>query len=312
MVNRNRFSIITVHRNGVDRLLKFLKSAALTIDSKRDTIVVVDNHSLDDSIEIAEKEFSYVKFIKNDYNMGYAYACNQGIQNSRSEYVLICNNDLILPTSILEMLEDDFKNYSEAGLIGGQLINNQAELSTSAGNATTLLTEIGFKKNKKMHPVVKITEVESIVGACMAARRSTIDNAGMLDPEFFFYYEESEWCYRIRQNRWKIYLDSEIKIMHTGGATTKTLYLPSKIEFHRSRIHYWKKIFPEHYKFLITWTTIKIILGIIFYTTLLVMSLGISQKIKNKLLEKCAISCWLLLGKPKNWGLPDKPKSYND
>ena len=124
MVNKNRFSIITVHQNGIDRLRTFLKSAALTIDSKRDTITVVDNHSLDDSIEIAAKEFPAVQFIKNEYNMGYAYACNQDMQNLQSEFILVCNNDLILPSNILEKLEIDFRNYSSAGLIDGQLINN--------------------------------------------------------------------------------------------------------------------------------------------------------------------------------------------
>ncbi len=78
--------------------------------------------------------------------MGYAYACNQGIQNTKSELILICNNDLILPENILDKLEIDFKTYPEAGLIGGQLINHQGKLSTSDGNATTLLTELGLKK----------------------------------------------------------------------------------------------------------------------------------------------------------------------
>lgn len=306
MVNKNRFSIITVHRNGTDRLRTFLKSAALTIDAKRDNITVVDNHSLDNSIEIAEKEFPTVKFIKNNYNMGYAYACNQGIQNSQSEFILICNNDLILPSNILENLEADFKNYSDAGLIGGQLINNHGELSTSAGNATTLFTELGFKKNKRLYPTQKITEVESIVGACMAVRQAAINNAGMLDPAFFFYYEESEWCHRIRQFGWKIFLDSEIRITHTGGASTKSVFLGTRIEYHRSRLHYWKKIFPNHYRLLFTWVTLKMMCATIFYGLIFIASLGQAKKIKNKLIEKMAVIAWLCLSKPKHWGLPDK------
>jgi GT2 family glycosyltransferase len=309
MVNKNRFSIITVHRNGIDRLRTFLKSAALTIDFKRDIIIVVDNHSLDDSIEIAEKEFPTVKFIKNNYNMGYAYACNQGIQNSKSEFILICNNDLILPPNILEKLEADFKNYSDAGLIGGQLINNHGELSTSAGNDTTLFTELGFKKNKRLYPTQKITEVESIVGACMAARQVTINKAGMLDPAFFFYYEESEWCYRIRQFGWKIFLDSEIRVTHTGGASTKTVFLGARIEYHRSRLHYWKKVFPNYYHLLLIYTTVKMLGASIYYTAAWILGLGQSTKIKNKLFEKVTLLTWLGLGKPKHWGLPDKPPS---
>ncbi len=303
----SRFSIITVHRNGTERLRSFLRSALKVIDESQDSITVVDNHSTDSSIEIAIQDFPTVKFIKNQFNMGYAYACNQGITQSKSEFILICNNDLILPENILDVFELDFRERSEVGLITGQLIDNQGALSTSAGNATSLLTELGFKKNKRLTPQEKITEVESIVGACMAGRRSAIDDAGMLDPAFFFYYEESEWCYRIRHHGWKILLDSEIKIVHTGGASTKEIFLGARIEYHRSRLLYWKKIFPKYYLMLSTYTIIKMISGSIYYVIALLATLGKSTKIRNKLKEKMAILIWLTIGKPYHWGLPDKP-----
>ncbi len=106
--------------------------------------------------------------------------------------------------------------------------------------------------------------MESIIGACMAARQSTIDTVGMLDPEFFFYYEESEWCYRIRQHGWKVFLDSEIKLTHTGGASTKAVFLGARIEYHRSRLHYWKKVFPNHYLLLFKWVILKMVCATIF------------------------------------------------
>jgi GT2 family glycosyltransferase len=303
----SRFSIITVHRNGIERLRSFLRSAVKVIDGSQDSITVVDNHSTDSSIEIAIQEFPNIQFVKNQFNMGYAYACNQGITQSKSEFILICNNDLILPDNILDVFELDFREHPEVGLITGQLINNQGALSTSAGNATTLLTELGFKKNRKLTPQAKIIEVESIVGACMAGRRSAIDDSGMLDPEFFFYYEESEWCYRIRQHDWKILLDSEIIIAHAGGASTKEIFLGARIEYHRSRLLYWKKIFPKYYLMLSTYTIIKMIYGSIYYVIALLATLGKSRKIRNKLKEKIAILIWLAIGKPYHWGLPDKP-----
>jgi GT2 family glycosyltransferase len=151
----SRFSIITVHRNGTERLRSFLRSALKVIDESQDSITVVDNHSTDSSIEIAIQDFPTVKFIKNQFNMGYAYACNQGITQSKSEFILICNNDLILPENILDVFELDFREYFDVGLITGQLIDNQGASSTSAGNATTPLTELGFKKNRRLTPQEK-------------------------------------------------------------------------------------------------------------------------------------------------------------
>ena len=145
-----RFSIITVHRNGIERLRNFLSSAEQVIDKNMDSIMVIDNHSLDGSIAIAKKEFPNVSFIQNESNMGYAYACNQGITQTTSEFILICNNDLILPPNALDTFASDFKENSDAALITGQLVNQQGAKSTSAGNATTLLTELGLRRNKRI------------------------------------------------------------------------------------------------------------------------------------------------------------------
>lgn len=304
-----RFSIITVHGNGIERLRSFLISALKVIDETQDSITVVDNHSTDISIEIATQEFPNVKFIKNQFNMGYAYACNQGITQSKSEFILICNNDLILPENILAKLEEDFLQNPAIGMIGGQLIDINGNLSTSAGNATTLLTELGFKKNKKIEPIDNITHVESIVGACMAVKRSTISSAGMLDPEFFFYYEESEWCIRIRQHGWLIALDKDIQIQHTGGASTKAVFIGARIEYYRSRLHFWRKVFPNYFILLSTYTTIKMVISSVVYLLAWGLTLGLITKIKNKLIDKLAILVWLFFGQPRHWGLPDKPKT---
>ncbi len=302
-----RFSIITIHRNGIERLRSFLSSAEKVIDINLDSITVVDNHSLDGSIEIAKKEFPNVSFIQNEFNMGYAYACNQGIAQTTSEFILICNNDLILPLNALDVFSSDFKENSNVALITGQLVNQQGAKSTSAGNATTLLTELGFRRNKRIIPQAKITEVESIIGACMAGRRSAIEDAGMLDPQFFFYYEESEWCHRIRKSGWKILLDSEVTICHTGGDSTKSVFLGARIEYHRSRLLYWKKVFPKYYLALSAYTTIKMVMSCIYYALALVITFGGHKKIKDKLKEKIVILTWLAICRPYHWGLPDKP-----
>lgn len=302
-----RFSIITIHRNGIERLRTFLSSANKVIDKKLDSITVIDNHSLDESIEIARNEFPNVNFIQNEFNMGYAYACNQGILHTNSEFILICNNDLILPLNVLDVFASDFKENSNVALITGQLVNQQGAKSTSAGNATSLLTELGFRRNKRIIPQEKLIEVESIIGACMAGRRAAIEDAGMLDPQFFFYYEESEWCYRIRESGWKILLDSEVTICHTGGDSTKPSFLGARIEYHRSRLLYWKKIFPKYYLTLFIFTTMKMMLSSIYYSFFLLMTLGSHKKIKDKLKEKIIILTWLAISKPYHWGLPDKP-----
>lgn len=303
-----RFSLVVVHRNGQQRLLDFLDSAYAVIDTEQDEIIVIDNHSTDDSLEIAIQHYPHIQIIRNQYNSGYAYACNQGIQLSQGHFILICNNDLRLPNSILDRLIDDFTAYPNTGMIGGQLINHAGNRSTSAGPATSFLTELGFKRKLKYQENNPgLHKVDTIVGACMAVRRSTIASAGGLDSDFFFYYEETEWCMRISRHGWDIMLDPSIEIVHTGGASTEHYFKAARIELFRSRLLFWKKTMPSYAVYILyAWHIPKLVISVLIYLIINLLSLHRNNRIKNKLLDKINSLTWLLLGCPNEWGLPDK------
>ena len=306
-----RFSIIVVHRNGNQRLLDFLNSVKLAINIDQDEVIVVDNHSSDDSIENAQSKYPFIHTIYNYYNTGYAHACNQGIQKSRGKYILICNNDLELPLNILDQFIADFNQYPNAGLIGGQLLASEGSLSRCAGNATNFYTELGFKsKRKPFFDVHQPSKVGSVVGACMAIRRETILNAGSLDDDFFFYYEETEWCLRIAKNGWDILFDPRIRITHTGGASTQSYFKAARIEFFRSRLIYWKKTLPVfNVVILYLFHIPKLAFDSFIYLILTILTFGKNKKLKYKLTDKALMLSWVLLGFPKSWGLPDKPSN---
>ena len=303
-----RFSIIVVHRNGQQRLLDFLDSAHGVIDTNQDEIIVIDNHSTDDSLEVAIQRYPTIQIIRNQYNSGYAYACNQGIQLSQGQFILICNNDLKLPNSILDRLIDDFTAYPNTGVIGGQLIDHYGNHSTSAGPATNFLTELGFKRKFKYTVnQANLHKVDTIVGACMAVRRSTIALAGGLDSDFFFYYEETEWCMRITRHGWDIMLDPSIEILHTGGASTEHYFKAARIELFRSRLLFWRKTMPIYAAYTLNlWHILKLAISVLIYLIINLLTLHSNNRIKNKLLDKANSLAWLLLGCPKEWGLPDK------
>ena len=306
-----RFSIIVVHRNGNQRLLNFLNSVKSAINIDQDEVIVVDNHSSDDSIENAQSKYPFIQVINNSCNTGYAHACNQGIQKSCGEYILICNNDLELSPDILDQFIADFNQNPNAGLIGGQLLASDGSLSRSAGNATTFYTELGFKSKRKPTFVAnQPNNVGAVVGACMAIRRKTILDAGSLDDDFFFYYEETEWCLRIRRHGWDVLFDPRIRIIHTGGASTESYFKAARIEFFRSRLLYWKKTLPA-FKILILYLfhIPKLVFDSFIYLLLTTLTLGKNKKLKYKLTDKSLMLSWVLLGFPKSWGLPDKPSN---
>ncbi len=306
-----RFSIVVVHRNGNQRLLNFLNSVKSAINIDQDEVIVVDNHSSDNSIENAQSKYPFIHVINNACNTGYAHACNQGIQKSCGEYILICNNDLELSPNILDQFITDFNQNPNAGLIGGQLLASDGSLSRSAGNATTFYTELGFKsKRKPTFDANQPNKVGAVVGACMAIRRETILDAGSLDDDFFFYYEETEWCLRIRRHGWDILFDPRIRITHTGGASTQSYFKAARIEFFRSRLLYWKKTLPTfNILILYLFHIPKLVFDSFIYLLLTTLTLGKNKKLKYKLTDKSLMLSWVLLGFPKSWGLPDKPSN---
>jgi GT2 family glycosyltransferase len=307
MAHRFRFSIITIHRNGTDRLRTFLKSIQSVFDRSQDKIIVVDNHSTDESTDILSAEFPEVEFILNKHNMGYAYACNQGMAATDSEFILICNNDISLPPNVLELLAEDFLHNPQVGMVGGQLINSDGKKSTSAGRSPTLMTELEIFKHQKLRSTTTHALVEALVGAFIAVRRSVLDNAGALDPGFFFYFEETEWCMRVRRYGWQILFDRRLEIVHVGGASTQSLFPGPRIEYHRSRIYFWKKVFPNYYYLLEAWITLKMIFSSLLYLLISIFLLGQSKNYRQRLMNHLATLTWLALGKPSHWGLPDKP-----
>jgi len=130
----------------------------------------------------------------------------------------------------------------------------------------------------------------------------------MYDEEFYFYHEETEWCIRVNKSKkWKVMFAPEIQISHVGGASTSSFFPESRIEFFRSRLIFWSKVFPK-YKVLILyiWNIPKILVDLFFYLLLIIFTLGLVDKYRKKFYDRSLQTAWLLFGKPKSWGLPNK------
>jgi GT2 family glycosyltransferase len=308
--SKTRFSIGIIHRNGFDRLKCVLDSAIAVINNNLDEIIVIDNKSTDDSIEKVFKNTKYknIQIIKNSCNTGYAYSCNQVMKAGIGEYFLLCNNDIELPQNCLDEFERIFVDDPKAGIIGGQILDSNKNKVGSSFPAPTFISELdSIGRVKKSKQNTGIQEAGALSGACLAVRSSTIESAGMMDDDFFFYYEETEWCMRIYKDNWKVLIAPHIKIMHIGGSSTKSFYLESRVEFFRSRLLFWHKVFPRHFiVVLYLWNIPKLIIDGCFYLFVTTITLGLNIRMRNKLMDRIVVIAWLLFGKPNNIGLPDK------
>jgi len=302
-----RFTTIIVHRNGFNRLKSALDSA-LKASDLCDEFIIIDNASTDNSISHVSEIYPSIQIIKNKFNLGYGHAANQGICSGKGKYFLICNNDITLPLNIFNDLEELFIKEPRAGIISGQQTNLKGEIIRTSSKKPSLLSEFdGIGRIDHNKDPDKITDVGILRGACLGVKKEMIEEIGAYDEDFFFYFEDTEWCIRAHKNSWKVILHPKIKIPHIGGSSSSELYSKSRIEFYRSRIIFWKKIFPKPIVVLLyLWNIPKLCLDLIFYSLITLITFGQNARIRKKMIDRAVVLTWLLLGKPKKWGLPRK------
>ncbi|NWG86112.1 MAG: glycosyltransferase family 2 protein [Hydrogenophilaceae bacterium] len=305
---RKRFSIVIVHRNGVEDLLQALRHLMQACDPALDEVILVDNGSSDASLAEVAARYPQVIVIANGCNNGFAGACNQGIARAEGDYILLLNNDAFLPSDALVRLESRLREYPAAGIIAGQLYGEDGERQRSHGYAPTVLSEMGLVRRKPL-PVTggQPVDVETVVGACMAVRRAAIEDAGALDKDFFFYFEETEWCVRLRRKGWRILLDPALRITHLKGASTRAYRQEAQIEMLRSRLLYYRKVFsPLVAAGLSAWRILRLIFNVLTHGLWVLLTLGLAVRLRGKFLTYLRLLAWLAAGRPESWGLPDK------
>jgi len=303
-----RFSVVIVHRNGAQMLLKALASLMRAV-GRDDEIILVDNGSTDASMKQVRAACPAVFIVENGCNNGFARACNQGLAAARGRYVLFLNNDAFLPPDALDRFAEDFSLYPKAALIGGQLVGEDGLPQRSAGVAPTFLSELGLIRRKPpdVSNSPRPVEVETLVGACMAFRRELADSAGRLDEDFFFYFEETEWCVRLRRQGWKVMLDPRVRITHLKGVSTRAIRREAQVEMFRSRLLYYRKTMPPFLAIsLSVWRVLRLFMNTVSYLLMGVLTLGLLRKVRTKLMVYLTQLTWLLIGCPASWGLPDK------
>lgn len=207
-------------------------------------IIVVDNASGDESVELIEDEFPQVKLIANKKNLGFPKAVNQGILASEGKYILVLNPDItVLPNSIDKMFQYLEKNKSIA-VLAPKLINPNGSVQYSCFSTFPTPQIVLYRRTflGKFPRASKIIddfrmadwdhsqkrEVAWVLGSCMMVRKSAIDQIGLMDERFFMYMEDVDWCRRFWQKGWKIYYYPEAQMVHyyqRSSATESGLFL---------------------------------------------------------------------------------------
>jgi GT2 family glycosyltransferase len=244
-------SIIIVNWNTRNLLVQCLSSIYQTVRTVEMEVWVVDNGSKDGSGTAAVEKFPKTKFVQNKVNFGFARANNQVLNLAAGRYLLLLNPDTKVSSGAVEKLISFMNAHPEAGGAGAQLINSDGSKQNSIANFPSLATEL-LNKNvlrwlfPKQFPgkernYSESVEVDSVIGACMIVRREALEQVGLLDEDYFLFLEETDWCYRMKRVGWKIYHVPQAEVYHFQGKSTETERKRAKVEYYRSRYHFFRK-----------------------------------------------------------------------
>jgi GT2 family glycosyltransferase len=186
------------------------------------TIVVVDNGSKDGSISKIKAAHPDVVLLESENNLGFAGGNNIGIRyalTQGAEYVWLLNNDTEPAPDALSALVAKALTDRHIGAVASicYYANNPSTVQVWAGARVNLW--IGYGRNStEPHPD---DWFHSLYGASMLIASSAIEDVGMLDEGFFHYWEETEFCLRLRQKNWLLAAAPKSRVLHKVGASSK-------------------------------------------------------------------------------------------
>ena len=232
-----QLSVIIVNFNVKHFLEQCLYSVQGAMGGLQAELIVVDNNSADGSMQYLPPKFPAVRFIANQENLGFARACNQGLETASGQYILFLNPDTIVPEDCFQKCISFLDSKKEAGALGIRMLDGSGHFLKESKRSfpspmTSLYKLFGLSKlfprsktfsryhlghlNEKEN-----NEADVLAGAFMMIRKTVLDKVGGFDENFFMYGEDVDLSFRIQKAGFKNYYFAESSILHFKGESTR-------------------------------------------------------------------------------------------
>lgn len=232
-----KLSIVIVNYNVKYFLMQCLDSVFKSIENLDAEVFVVDNNSVDGSIEMIKQDFPEVILIENKENLGFSKANNQAIRVSKGKYVLLLNPDTVVAEDTFEKVVNFMDSQEDAGGLGVRMVDGNGNFLPESKRGLPT-PEVAFykifgfsslfpksKKFGKYHlghlGEFEVNKIDILSGAFMLLRKETLDKVGLLDENFFMYGEDIDLSYRITLGGYENYYFPDSTIIHYKGESTK-------------------------------------------------------------------------------------------
>jgi GT2 family glycosyltransferase len=230
-------SVIIVNWNTRQMLRDCLLSVFRELGDDKADVIVIDNASNDGSAEMVGEDFPQVTLLLNGKNRGFAAANNQGLRIATGRYVLLLNSDTIVHGKVLQSSVEYLERNPNVGAMGCRVLNFDGTTQATGSRFPSILNLILLTSGLWRVPVVPFfdryqmrrwdrhdeRELDVISGCFLMARANAVEQVGLLDEDFFFFGEETDWCLRFRQAGWSLRLAPVGTITHFGGGSSGPL-----------------------------------------------------------------------------------------
>jgi GT2 family glycosyltransferase len=261
-----KVSIITVNFNHSHVTEELLASVALTNTYKNIEIIVVDNGSKDDPVPGWRLKYPDVNFIRSEQNLGFAGGNNLGIDKADGAYLFFVNNDTEFTPGLIGQLVSRLEEHPQIGMISPRIrYYDQPDTLQYAGfsdmNYYTARTVCIGQYEKDAGQYVGSSGLTGFVhGAAMMVRRTSMEQAGRMQDNYFLYYEEMDWCEKMRRAGYTIWVDTTALIYHKESVSVGSKSALKEYFMNRNRIlfirrncgYFTRSIFWTYFIFVVT------------------------------------------------------------
>jgi GT2 family glycosyltransferase len=251
-------SIIIVNYKSSDFLLGCIKSIFESQLDVKYEIIVVDNASADEGLAAVKKTFPEVTFIDAEKNNGFAAGNNKGINKAKGGVLLLLNPDTVVNENTIQQLYDKINSDPKIGIVGPKMFYEDGKLQTKniikkIPTLFAVFSHLFFLDN--LFPKIKLFNShyglesdclkeqnwENISGACLMIKREVVEKIGLMDENFFLYFEETDWCFRAIKEGYKILYVPSASITHFVGGSGIPSRKRNVFAYYESQSYFFKK-----------------------------------------------------------------------
>jgi GT2 family glycosyltransferase len=204
-------------------------------------VIVSDNGSTDGSVEMIRREFPEARMIENRRNLRFAKGNNVGIEASQGDYVLILNPDTIIHDGALDKVVAFAERHPEAGAVGCRVVYADGSFQRCMRPLNTPRSEwiaaLGLRWLGRISELFHGGEYEGwhgnnerevgwLAGCFILMRGELLRGFGGFDPQFFYYFEDTDLCHRVWRAGYKVLYTPEATITHLVGQSTNKRFKP--------------------------------------------------------------------------------------